>query len=76
MIAELSGQILVEEIDEVEAAVRSRIGNRVRDFHLLRLGDGLVLLFHGDVSRQADLQHEVMQATDVRFWQMKSRSRF
>jgi hypothetical protein len=66
MIAQLSEVIHVHAMSGVEAVVRGRLGNRVRDFRLLFLGDGVVLLGFAATYHVKQLaQHAVMQATRI-----------
>jgi hypothetical protein len=67
MTTQLLDQSQSENLDAVEAAVKSRLGNRVRVFHLLALGQGLIL--HGQTTTyhaKQLAQHAVMEATTKR----------
>jgi hypothetical protein len=56
-----------ERIDRLELTVRRRLGNRVLDFRVLVLNEGLVLLGHAATYHAKQLaQHAVMEETKVK----------
>ncbi len=55
-----------DDIQCIEAAVRRHLSNRVRDFHLLKSGSGLVLLGQSTSYYAKQLaQHAVHKATSM-----------
>ena len=55
---------LLDELDQLEAHVRSRLNGRVRDFRLLVRDDGLVLQGHSHTYYGKQIaQHAVLEAT-------------
>ncbi len=54
------------EIDELEAHVQSKLGNRIRDLHIEQRYGGLVLYgYSGTYYAKQLAQHAVLGATDI-----------
>ena len=64
MIAQLSEHQKLDGLEVLEAAIRRRLGSRVRDFRLLVITEGLILLGQAATYHAKQLaQHAVMEAT-------------
>jgi hypothetical protein len=66
MIGQLCNQRQTAPLDGIEAIVMRRLGNRVRDFRLLIVDDGIVLVGQAASYHAKQLaQHAVMKATSA-----------